>query len=380
MGDFFEGLNPYEYVVLSILLTAFLVQTIYYLLIFIKVPRFKSSEAIYSNKKEPVSIIICARNEAENLTEYLPLILEQDYPDFEVIVVNDCSDDNSDKILEKLQEKYKHLRTTQIKHDEKFTHGKKLALTIGIKAAKNDLLLLTDADCKPNSKNWLALMQRNFTPQKDIVLGYGGYFAEPTFLNKLIRFDTFIIALQYMSFALIGKPYMGVGRNLAYRKSLYIKNRGFASHAHLVSGDDDLFVNETANSKNTAVEFSHESHTLSIPKKKFAYWINQKRRHLSTGNRYKSSHKTLLGLEVASRFFFYLSLILVVINPSIWFVGLGLYLIRFIFKLSVLGSALKRFNEKNLLFASIIFDIVLPLIQIILYFGNALNTKQYKWN
>lgn len=377
--EFFAHLGLYEIIVLCVLLVAFLIQVVYYLFIFIRIPRFKEDRASYSDKQEPVSIVICARNEYDNLTEFLPLVLEQEYPNFEVVVVNDCSDDDSQKLLESFQEKYKHLRVTQIKHDEKFTHGKKLALTIGIKAAKNEWLLLIDADCKPQSKLWLASMQRNFVGNKDIVLGVGGYEAEKGFLNKLIRFDTFFIALQYLSFALIKIPYMGVGRNLAYRKSLFMKNKGFASHAHILSGDDDLFINEVANSKNTTVEFSHDSLTRSVPKRTFQFWMAQKTRHLSTGHKYRFVHKLMLGGELFSRFFVYLAILLLTINPTTWFVGVGVLVIRWIIQISVLNGALRRLNEKRLLPYAILFDIVIPLINLFLYLVHTINAKQNKW-
>jgi len=376
--DFISSFGIYEWISVSVLLIALLIQLIYYLCIFIRVPLFKNNKTDQGNK-EPVSVIICAKNEAENLIHHLPLILEQDYPDYEVIVVNDCSDDDTQEILENLQEKYNHLRVTQIKHDEKFTHGKKLALTIGIKAAKNEWLLLTDADCKPEGKYWLSTMQRSFNKDNQIVLGYGGYNAEKGFLNKMIRFDSFFIALQYLSFALIKVPYMGVGRNLAYRKSLFMGNKGFASHAHIHSGDDDLFINEVATSKNTRAEFSLEAHTRSIPKKSFNLWAFQKKRHLSTGTTYKFKHKFLLGLEMTSRAFFYIALILVVIDPAIWILGLSAFLLRLIIQLSIFNGAMKKLNEKKLLLLSIIFDFILPLTNVFLYFSNFVTAKQHRW-
>ena len=380
MGNIIANYGPYVLIVTGILAVALLIQLIYYLIIFIKVASFKTKEVKFSNSKEPVSIVICARNEAENLTNHLPLLLKQDYPDYEVVVVNDCSDDESQDILEKFQAEFPHLRTTQIKHDEKFTHGKKLALTIGIKAAQNEWLLLTDADCIPAGVNWLSSMQRNFTSQNEIVLGYGGYSEGKGFLNKLIRFDTFFIALQYLSFALIKAPYMGVGRNLAYRKSLFMKNKGFASHAHIVSGDDDLFINEVARGGSIAVEFSPESHTRSIPKTQFHLWTNQKKRHLSTGKHYKLAHKLLLGGEITSRFFFYVSVLLLLINSDTWILGLSALFFRWIIQLIVFNGAMNKLNEKKILLLFWLFDLILPLLNIFLYSINTFNSKQNKWN
>ena len=228
----------------------------YYLGIYFRFIFYKKKAFCCTCAQEPVSVIICARNEADNLDNYLPVILSQDYPDYEVIVVNDCSTDNSDIILKKYLEQYPQLRISTIKEDKKFSHGKKLAVTIGIKAAKYDRLLFTDGDCKPESNQWLSLMAANFSADTSIVLGYGGYFPQPGLLNKYIRYDTLMIALQYFSFALCKIPYMGVGRNLAYKRSLFYAGKGFSTHFHLASGDDDLFVNENATKTNTAIELS----------------------------------------------------------------------------------------------------------------------------
>ncbi len=373
-------LSGFEQVVLGILMLVLLIQLFYYLYFFRRVGWSATRKnKNYIDKKDPVSIIICARNESENLTNNLPLILEQDYPSFEVIVVNDCSDDESQDILEKLGEKYPKLKITQIKKDEKFTHGKKLALTIGIKAAKNEWLLLTDADCTPVNNKWLASMQRNFTEKNEIVLGYGAYKAEKGLLNKFIRFDTFFIALQYLSFAMAKVPYMGVGRNLAYRKSLFLKNKGFASHAHIISGDDDIFVNEVANVKNTDVELSKDSFTISIPKKTFDQWIFQKRRHFVSSYKYKFSHKALLGTEIFSRLTFYITVILLLSLPHTWIIGLSALFLRLLVQLIVFNKAMKQLNEKKLLGLSFAFDIFIPLLNIFLYTVNIFNSKQHKW-
>jgi poly-beta-1,6-N-acetyl-D-glucosamine synthase len=184
---------------------------------------------------QPVSVIICARNEAENLATFLPSVLEQDYPEYEVIVVNDCSDDNTYIVLGDLLSRYPNLRVSNVNKDPQFTHSKKFAQFIGIKAAHHELLLFTDADCKPVSNKWIATMISNFTPKTSFVLGYGGYVATKGLLNTYVRYDTLTIALQYTGMALRGIPYMGVGRNLAYRKSLFFESRGFSDHYHIAS-------------------------------------------------------------------------------------------------------------------------------------------------
>jgi biofilm PGA synthesis N-glycosyltransferase PgaC len=362
-------------VVLIVFAVSALLQYVFYFFIYMKLAFFKIKESQVS-ETVPVSIIICAKNEEENLENYLTLVLEQEYPDYEVVVVNDCSIDGTEDVLKRLMLKYSHLRTTFIKEDEKFSHGKKLALTVGIKSAKNEWLLLTDADCYPESKQWLASMASNFKPNTDIVLGYGGYSEKPGFLNMLIRFDTATIAINYLSFALVGRPYMGIGRNLAYRKSMFFNNKGFASHARLNSGDDDLFINEVATATNVKIQPSVISHTRSKPKTTFEKWVDQKARHFTTFSRYKTSHKIILGAEVFSRLFFILSFIALLIMQDYWIAAVSVFFVRIVGQLIVYKKSFKLLNERNLFVISPLFDLIVPFIHFGIHMSNTFRTKK----
>ncbi|MCK5028197.1 MAG: glycosyltransferase [Bacteroidales bacterium] len=369
--------NPI-YIILVAFGIAFLIQMHFYLFYYIRI-LFGRKNTNAKNKKEPVSVIICARNEEANLEKNLPSILNQDYFDYEVIVVNDCSEDESEFVLERFQKIYKHLKITTIKQDEKFYHSKKLALTIGIKAAKNDLLLLTDADCIANSERWIEKMQNNFSDKTEIILGYGGYISEKRLINNLIRFDTLFIAIQYLSFALAGKPYMGVGRNLAYRKSLFFKNKGFARHSHIISGDDDLFINEVAKRKNTKIEISKESITQSLAETSFSGWFKQKKRHISTGKLYKFRTKWRLFCENTSRISFYALFVLSLIWFKEYYIYIsGAFAFRLLLQLIIYKVAMKRLNEKYLLIPSILYDIVMPFLNFSLILANYFTPKN-KW-
>lgn len=353
------------------------IQLFYYLVLYIRAVIHKSAEN--NNTIIPVTVVICARNEEENLQKNLEAVLEQDYPEYEVVVVNDCSEDDTEDVLKRFMQKYPHLRTTFIKLNEKFTHGKKLALTVGIKSAIYDHVVLTDADCCPSSPEWLKNMVKNFSEEKTIILGYGGYETKPGFLNLLIRFDTAIIALQYISYALFGKPYMGVGRNLAYNKSVFFNNKGFASHARLQSGDDDLFINEVANKKNVAVEINSAAHTRSEAKKRFSDWVEQKQRHYTTFARYKFSHKFLLGFENFSRVLFYFLFISLLILQEYWIAALAIFVVRLVVQLIIFGKAFKRLAERKLLLISPIFDFLMPFISLGIYISNKLSAnKQWR--
>lgn len=360
--------NILLFVVFLIFSLSTAIQLFYYLYFYLATGIYKHPELQGSDA--PVSVIICARNEAENLSSFLPSILEQDYPDYEVIVVNDCSEDDSFNILGKYLAEYPHLKVSTVNKDPKFTHSKKFAQFIGIKAAKNDLLLFTDADCQPISDKWLALMTSHFDEKTDFVLGFGGYLKENGLLNRYIRYDSMFIAMQYLGTAIRGIPYMGVGRNLAYRRSLFFRNKGFGSPSHLVSGDDDLFVNKIATKENTSVEFRSEAHTRSVPSSGISEWFKQKKRHLTTARYYKSGNKFLLLAEPASRLLFYASLILLLTDLYLWpFLAAG-FGARLIIQVIVLLLAQRKLNEPELLPFSLFFDIFSPFINGIVYISN----------
>ena len=285
---------------------------------------------------EPVSIVIAARNEAANLRKFLPAVLEQDRDLMEVIVVDDGSTDDTARVLYELSKIYPFLKTIRIPHPA----GKKQALIRGIEAARYDLLLFTDADCRPASKRWASEMASRFTPGIELVLGYGGYFVRQGILNRLIQLDTALIAARYGGFASWGMPYMGVGRNMAYRKSLWVKTGGFASHADLPYGDDDLFVMEAALSTNTALCFDPAAFTHSVPAAGFPGWFRQKTRHLHAGKRYKKGLSLLLVSEFVFEGLFWISgLCLALAGAGIWF--LFLLTFYFLYKSFIYGGLYK---------------------------------------
>jgi glycosyltransferase involved in cell wall biosynthesis len=374
---FYNNISLSAQIILWILIISFAIQLFYYLFFF---SRLIFHRTVRKNAPlSPVSIITCVRDEAHNLKKFLPSILKQDYKNYEVIVVNDCSKDNTGEILEDFQKKYRHLRVSTIKEDSKFSHGKKFALFIGIKAAKNEWLLLTDSDCFAITNQWLSTMQKNFTKKTSIVLGYGKYQTEKGILNKYIRCDSVFIAMQYLSFALAGFPYMGVGRNLAYRKSLFLQNKGFSSHINLSSGDDDLFINKLAKKTNTKVELNQKSFTCSKPETSIKEWIKQKRRHLTTGRYYKTRDKFLLGAEVVSRMLFYLSFIYILIIKIPFEVPLAVFLFRMIIQLTVFKFTMLCLHEKFLLLSSLLYDFISPFLNFGLFLSNLSSAENNKW-
>lgn len=286
-------------VLLLMLSVTVLIQFIYFAFFFVRLAFFKQ----YQSTTLPltsVSIVVCARNELANLQELLPLLIDQDYSGFDIIIAIDRSTDGSNEYIKSLSLNNKKIKYIEIDKDFRHVTPKKYALTAAIRSSDKEIILLTDADCRPASNQWLRLMANQLNNQKQIVLGFSPYYTESGFLNRLVRFETFYVALQYLSFSLAGKPYMGVGRNLMYRRELFIENKGFYTHLSVMGGDDDLLMNEIATPQNTTICIDPNSFCYSIPKQTWTDWFIQKKRHLSVGKHYKTSNKIILGTLSAS--------------------------------------------------------------------------------
>ncbi len=333
-----------------------LIQVFYYLFFFLRLAIYKTKQKEVS-QTHPVSVIICARDEAANLAKNLPGALVQQYrTTHEVIVVNDNSFDDTKYLLEEFQRQFRQLNIIELKQEAKLIPGKKFPLSIGIKTAKYEIVLLTDADCVPASEHWIDKMQATYNDDTEIVLGYGAYYKKPGLLNKIIRWETLHTALQYFSYALANQAYMGVGRNLSYKKTIFYRHKGFSAHNNVPSGDDDLFINTAATRHNTKINIDKDTFTLSEPAKTWKQWIRQKTRHYSTAKHYRWKHKFLLGLYSLSHFLFYPLLVACILFVS-WQWALIVFGIRLLLQLSILYPVTKKLDEKDLYPLLLFFDI-----------------------
>lgn len=353
------------------------VQILFYLGFFGKFAFAKAQKI--TPKKIPISVIVCAKNEEENVINFIPLLAEQNYPDFEIVLIDDASNDNTLAIFEGFEKQYPNVRLVKVQNNEAFWGNKKYALTLGIKAAKKEYLLFTDADCYPTSKEWITAMSSQFTMQKTIVLGYGKYEkVANSFLNKIIRFETLLTAIQYFSWAKMGHPYMGVGRNMAYKKEEFFNVNGFIEHMKVRSGDDDLFVNQAANARNTAIAFMPESFTYSKPKTTYKDWIIQKRRHIATANYYKKFDKFQLGVFYGSQLLFILLTIILLAFQFQWILVLALFCLRYIISWTVIGFSAGKLKEKDVVYWYPVIELVLIFTQINIFITNTFS-KPVHW-
>ena len=379
-------LNTTDYVLLGVLGLLFLAQ-LYFYVRYMAAPARKLRKQAPSLEERggerflpPVSVIIAAHNESYNLSQYLQALLSQEWPEYEVIVVDDGSEDETRAIVESYMVNDPRLRLTFVPYGARVRSTKKLALTLGAKAAKYDYLLLTDADCVPESPHWIAQMMAGFESQQStqIVLGFSPYFCTKGHVNRLVRFDTLFNGLHYLGAALCGHPYMGVGRNLAYRKELFFESGGFTHLMTNIAGDDDLFVNRVATPQNTAVVLSRNSYVWSLAKTNLREWLQQKRRHLSVSPEYKTATKIRLTLEPLTRGLFYAFVFGIITYQLITgnfsqlstfniqlLIALGLFALRWIIQTLIINISARRMGLKPFSMFSILwFDIVLPLVNL----------------
>lgn len=373
--NFIEFKSWLDYTV-AIYLGSFIIQLFYYLFVFSRLAFFKAEKA--SQESLPVSVIICAKNERDNLLEFLPFYINQEYDKFEVIVVNDNSVDDSADVLRAFQLQYKTLKVVNVPDTDRFYGSKKFALTLGIKAAQYDNVLLTDADCKPATNQWVKLMSQ-YAKKKAVVLGVGVYEQKKGLLNMLIRFETFYTALQYLSFAQAKLPYMGVGRNLGYQTQLFFKNKGFSSHQHILSGDDDLFINEVSTKRNTQIIIDKNAHTVSNAKTSYNAWIRQKKRHFLSGGHYQFKHKFMLGLLQLSQIIFIGLFVLLVIKVRPVYLVVGIFVVRYIIQMIIFKLSANKIGGKDLVLLSPVFEVFFMIFNPLLVFSNII-IKKAKWN
>lgn len=370
-----------ELILLSAAGALLIIQYIYYLGIYYRMHRRnnaeRKNELHFTKELTPLSVVICARNESENLRRFLPAVLEQDYPEFEVIVINDGSTDESEAVLSAFEEKYQHLYHSFTPENARYISRKKLALTLGVKASKHEWLVFTEANCMPESNQWLRMMARNFTPHTQIVLGYSGYERGKGWLHKRVSFDALFTALRYLGFALVGMPYMGIGRNLAYRKELFFKQKGYSTHLNLQRGEDDLFINQIANADNTRVETDARAIIRMQPVERYKEWKEEKVSYMATARYYKGTQRMLLGFETFTRLLFYAACIggiVIGIMSLHWLVAgiaLLIYLLRFTVQAIVINQTASDLKEKRHYYFSLpLFDLLQPL--------QTLNFKLYR--
>lgn len=354
------------------------IQFLFYLIVIIALSVYKKPDQ-KAEEIPGVSVVISAKNELENLKKLVPLLLKQQYGTYEIILVDDKSSDETYDYAIELDQSETNFKLVRIDSTPDHINNKKYALTIGIRATKYDHIILTDADCFPESEMWLSEMSRGFiSDKKKFVIGYSQYYKEKGLLNYFIKYETLLTAVQYIGIGLLGNPYMGVGRNMGYRKSFFLENNGFGKYREVVGGDDDLLVNHYAKRKNSSFVLSQQATMYSKPKTKLSDFVMQKTRHLSVGKHYRTTDKLVLGFLFLSKTLFWGSFIVAIMAVfQTYFVlaGFSLVMVSLLTALLVLK---KKTGDKS----SIWMLPILDLIFIFYYISTGLKvlfTKKVQW-
>jgi len=352
--------------------TIVLFQILYYVMLFFMFS-FHKQKHIENTERPPVSIVIVAKNDAHLLIKTLPKYLQQDYPQFEVVVVNDNSDDETPQLIKDFQNHFNNLKLVNLESSVTNIKGKKFPLALGIKAASYEHVLLTDANCLPASNQWIELIAKHFSDTVKIVLGFNSVRKKIGLLNAFTRFDKLHQAIQYFSYCLAKIPLMGVGQNLAYTKTIFFNNKGFASQNHLHFGDDDLFINQVATSKNCAIAYDKDAHTISSHRSDFRNWFLLKIFKSKTRKLYTKGVRFLLNFYHFLMTFSYLALGFAIYFTLHHFgyllIVASILVLKYIVQYISFGFAAAKLNEKRLiphiLFFDIIFSILNPVVYVI---------------
>lgn len=323
----------------------------------------------FSDSKPKISVIVVFKNEIENLKTLVPLLLAQDYPDFEILLCDDFSSDGSFESAKTFTDS--RLKVVKANKD---LPGKKFALSEAVGLATGENILVTDADCRPK-KSWISSMVKHLD-EGDIVLGYSPHLKGKGLLIKFIRFETYMTALQYFSYAIAGIPYMGVGRNMMYGRELFLKSNVFAKTPELISGDDDLFVNAVANRNNTRINLDPESFVSTPSVKSWSSFFKQKRRHVSASVAYKLVHKLLLSVYSFSHIASYLLIFVSIFLGSAGFV-LAWFVIMMLLKWAIATITMKKLACPDLIKYFPLLDFMLVCYYLVMAPSTIFKTKSW---
>ncbi len=368
--------DPLQLVLVSAFLLMVLIQLVYFWFFFSRLA-FLKQQSHAGAGQPPVSVVLTASNQYEALSKNLPLLFEQDYPDFEVVVVNDNSDDDTDELLKTFAGKFPALRVVELTQSLNWFRGRKFPLSLGIKSAAHQLLLLTDANCTPEGPQWLQQMTSAFEGHTEMVLGYATC-RTGSHINSWLRFTAFYDAIFFLSAALAGIPFKGSGRNLSYKKALFYSHKGFSSHYTINAGDDELFVNKAATRRNVSVKVGSGAQVAFTKSSGFGTWLKSEKTRLQIRRYFKFRHRLLLHVFNLSNFLVYALLLFLLISGIQPLLVAGAFALRLLSQLLIFGLAQKRLTEKKLLLLSPVYEIFLILIDLCLWLM-LIFTRKNKW-
>ena len=387
MFNFYHYLtDTYAIALSAVMLAALIYLALYYGLFYMRVGRYglkrKAGEgngSLTGGDLPPVSVVLTAHNDAAWLKENLVYLLEQDYPNFEVVVVNYLSSDDTEFVLKLLKDYYPHLKIVPFKEDVNLFQGKKYPLSIGIKSAANDILLLADPDCTPKNLKWLRGMVKGYGDGMQIVLGYCGLKRTKTLLGCLQQYDALAYGAQYLGSALLGRPYTASGRNLSYRRSFFFSHGAFIRHYDVADGSDDLFVYQNADRHNTAICIDADAVLTCEPKKTFSLWHQERLHRVGTRNRHTVGSRLREELPGAATLLFYATAVLLILNGSLpWVITAALVAMKLAWQIVCFAQLTRRFDGGHVYLAAPLYEIYFIIANTILILLPLPSNRKFK--
>lgn len=354
--------STYTLILLALLVVSFIALCLYYGLLWLRVGRCKkdvvSHQSSVAGSKPSVSIVMVVHNEAEFLKKSLPYLLEQDYPDFEVVIVDYKSTDDTHFVLKVCADNYPQLKPISFHKDVNMFQGKKYPLSIGIKSATKEVILLTEAECTPCSFNWISHMMEGYCGGMQMVLGYNLVKSSGNLLGAFQQYENMVYSASYLGSAMMGMPYTATGRNLSYRRNFFFKKGGFISHYSIPDGADDLFVNQNANSGICALVMHKDAVVSSEPRSTFNLWHQDRTHRLYTRRYYGLKDRLLLSIYPLSQLVFLVALILLFVGQVFpWQLLLGFLLLKIIWQIVCSIPLAKLFEIKKIHFFAPFFEL-----------------------
>lgn len=371
----------YQLILISILIVTFICQIVY-LVYYSSVAKHKIEN---SNELEPVSVIVIVGNNAQYIEQGLPMLLEQEYPEFEVIVVNDCGGTEIDMELRKLARAYKNLRFTTIKRDVLFNHSRKIPLNIGIKAAKYENVIITDVDAQPTNEKWLSCMSQGFT-NADLVIGYTGMDVEKGLVNKYIRCSRFASSIRFLSAAIAQRPYKGIYNNIGYKKDLYFSHRGY-THLRMSIGEDDLFVQKVARHSAPQVVVTPRATMRQSYSGGLKWWWNEQKYRTYSFRYYPRSVKVRTFVDLFTRALFFKSVFAIatlatlgfIENYYVWIGTALLLVLRELILLLTVSKIARKLCEIKIKWFYLLYDFVAPAAETLLAICRRISPPRKLW-
>ncbi len=364
-----------EFIGLLFFALAFLVQLVYLILLI---------KFIFSDKqkdKEPnhpsISLVVTSRNYVDQLQVLLPSLLAQDYPDFEVVVVDDCSTDGTDWLLAEMKISHGNLKTTRIIQETDFPNA--LAISIGVRAATKEWLLYLSPLCVVPDNQWLRNYAQRLEQDKEASIGYMNYYKTKGSYKNWLRFENFTSYLLSGAGKAFGVAMPVFEYNIAYRREKFLELRGFAAVLDSPFSENELFVNKIATKNNLVVQ---NNRTAPIAYEGEADWIDLvefKKKQLMLRRKLTSGQRFFRSLNLVSRLVLTGTLVLLLVVSPLKFWVLGAWIFLLIFEMSWIAVATKKLGEKNFLPALLIYKAFLPLINGFFIFNQLFTGQKRKW-